>query len=168
MAIWFQSFFVKNPSIMQRQRRSEQTLTMLLFVSVGHGMGHGMAKRQTSGYVGGNDGVCRQVRRFFGRGVPHSHPSASMRNERWAACMSEPRNGGEDWRPHTVNGEDVQEDVPEEFPLELAEGYLDDECGRPRFDLDADEKMLVFKLQRALHKDDYKRIFDNPRVGGTT
>lgn len=79
----------------------------------------------------------------------------------WRACAA-----GEEWRPHTVSGKDVQDKAPEEIPVELADGYVEDEGGQVRFDLNADESRMLIKLRRSLHDDDYKKIFDEPGVGG--
>lgn len=57
------------------------------------------------------------------------------------------------------------EQTVDELPLELVEGLLPDEASRPKFDLDVDESMLMWKVRRMLHEEDYKKIFDNPRVG---
>lgn len=69
-----------------------------------------------------------------------------------------------DWRPHAVTN-DVSESITEEVPLELAEGFINEDLTLPRFDMDADENLLMFKVRRLLHNDDYKRIFQNPKVG---
>jgi len=44
---------------------------------------------------------------------------------------------------------------------------LDNANVRPRIDMDADEAVLLMKLRRMLHEDDFKRIFDakNRRIG---
>lgn len=70
-----------------------------------------------------------------------------------------------EWRPHTVSSNDVTENITEDVPVELAEGFMSEDLTRPRFDMDADENMLMFRVRRMLHNDDYKRIFQNPRVG---
>lgn len=69
------------------------------------------------------------------------------------------------WRPHTVTGKDSTDEMSDKVPIELAEGFLAEEGARPRFDMDADETMMLFKMRRMLHKDDFKRIFEHPRVG---
>lgn len=53
----------------------------------------------------------------------------------------------------------------DDVPIELVEGLLGDDASRPKFDLDVDESMLMWKVRRMLHKDDYKKIFDSPRIG---
>lgn len=90
--------------------------------------------------------------------------SVSRNGDRGGAWRAS--GAGEDWRPHTVSGKDVQDKAPEEIPVELAEGYVEDEGGQVRFDLDADESRMLIKLRRSLHEDDYKKIFDEPGVGG--
>lgn len=72
----------------------------------------------------------------------------------------------QEWRPHHVTDGDVNEDIPNQIPVELAEGFVDSDVTRPRFDLDTDETLLMWKLRRSLHEDDYKRIFEDPHVGG--
>lgn len=57
------------------------------------------------------------------------------------------------------------EQAVDELPLELVEGLLPDGASRPKFDLDVDESMLMWKVRRMLHDEDYKKIFGNPRVG---
>lgn len=47
------------------------------------------------------------------------------------------------------------------LPVELVEGYLDNAKVRPKIDLDADEYMLMWKLRKMLHEDDFKKIFDS-------
>lgn len=74
-------------------------------------------------------------------------------------------NDERDWRPHSGDRLDVDEDTPTDIPVELAEGYLQEGGVRPKLDLDADEVMLMWKVRRMLHEEDYKRIFENPRVG---
>lgn len=76
--------------------------------------------------------------------------------------VKQPEN---EWRPHAVSRDDVSDEVPDEVPVELAEGFMKDDLTRPRFDLDADENMLMWKVRRMLHQDDYKHIFDNRAVG---
>lgn len=71
-----------------------------------------------------------------------------------------------EWRPHTVRGDDADCAVGD-IPVELAEGFAERDGGtQPRFDLDADETMMLWKLRCALNDDDFKRIFEHPRVGG--
>lgn len=51
------------------------------------------------------------------------------------------------------------------LPMELVEGHLDNVRVGPKFDIDADEYMLMWKLRKMLHEDDFKKIFDGRRVG---
>eukprot|EP00171_Calliarthron_tuberculosum_P019166 IDg19166t1 len=55
----------------------------------------------------------------------------------------------------------------EEVKLELVEGYLENAQVKPRLDIDADERMLMIRLRRSLHKDDFDRIFNkrDRRIG---
>lgn len=76
----------------------------------------------------------------------------------------ETREVVKEWRPHVVVNDDVVENIPDEIPLELAEGFLTEDV-KPRFDMDADETMLMWKFRRMLHGDDYKRIFEKRNVG---
>lgn len=58
-------------------------------------------------------------------------------------------------------------EVPAEIDIELVDGFFENAKVRPRIDLDADEYMLMWKLRRLLHEDDFERIFSpkNPRIG---
>lgn len=111
-----------------------------------------------SGKVCGNGGRGTRMRP---RAAGRSGSRSGGRGGGWRASAA-----GEDWRPHTVSGKDVQDKAPEEIPVELADGYVEDEGGQVRFDLDADESRMLIKLRRSLHEDDYKKIFDEPGVGG--
>lgn len=61
----------------------------------------------------------------------------------------------------------AQDKEKEVMRLEDAEGHLDNANVRPKIDLDADETVLLIKLRRMLHEDDFKRIFDskNRKIG---
>lgn len=82
------------------------------------------------------------------------------------ACSKEEISPERDFRPHGNLGDDIEE-TPSDIPLELSEGYLENTDIRPKIDIDADEDMLMWRLRRMLHKDDFKRIFDsrNSRIG---
>ena len=53
------------------------------------------------------------------------------------------------------------EDDLDDLPIELVDGHLDNMAVRPKIDVDADETLLMIKLRRMLHKDDFDRIFDS-------
>ena len=59
------------------------------------------------------------------------------------------------------------DDADDEIPVELVEGHLENTDVRPKLDMQADEYMVLYKLRRMLHKDDFKRIFDerSRRIG---
>lgn len=80
-----------------------------------------------------------------------------------SACVTPP----ERHRPHHITSPDLinSENPPEEIPMELADGHVDNLEPRPKIDLDADELMLMIKLRRMLHADDFKRIFHRDAVG---
>jgi len=69
--------------------------------------------------------------------------------------------------PGKDEGKDGDGDGGVEIRLEDTEGHLDNANVRPRIDMDADEAVLLMKLRRMLHEDDFKRIFDakNRRIG---
>lgn len=70
------------------------------------------------------------------------------------------------WRPHSIlNNDKSIDEFTDQIPVELVEGYVENDVTRSRFDLDADESMIMLRLRRSLHQDDAKRIFDNPGVG---
>ena len=86
----------------------------------------------------------------------------------WKACSQSRAKFevGKEWRPHSINGKDIQDQIPDEIPVELADGFVEDEGAKARFDLDADEAIMLLKMRRSLHEDDYKKIFNEPGVGG--
>lgn len=49
-----------------------------------------------------------------------------------------------------------------EVELDAVEGLMENEGARVRLSIDADERMMMWKLRRSLHADDFNRIF-NPR-----
>lgn len=76
--------------------------------------------------------------------------------------------GDAGFRPHSVSRDDSLEDndVDGFLPVELVEGYLENAKVGPKIDIDADEYMLMWKLRKMLHEDDFKRIFkNNLRIG---
>lgn len=62
---------------------------------------------------------------------------------------------------------DDAKDDGEEVPLELVDGLLENARVRPKIDIDANESMMMLKLRRMLHEDDFNRIFDkrDSRIG---
>lgn len=77
---------------------------------------------------------------------------------RWKACVVNPSPFLED---------DDQPVKKDEIPVEEVEGYLENAKVRPKIDIDADEYMLMWKLRKMLHEDDFNRIFDQKsrRIG---
>lgn len=94
----------------------------------------------------------------------------TCRAENAAAAANDQEQEQEDdadkFRPHGGTGDDVKEEAGDYFPVDLVEGYLDNAKVRPKIDIDADEYMLMWKLRKMLHEDDFKKIFDNRRIGG--
>lgn len=64
-------------------------------------------------------------------------------------------------------GDDMSEEVSEDMPVELADGFLEGTKVRPKLDIEVDEYMLMWKLRKMLHEDDFRRIFDSSqrRIG---
>lgn len=101
--------------------------------------------------------------------------AASRRAARWKcreAAESESSSADNDeieFRPHAPAGDDSDEGVDSDhfLPVELVDGYLDNAKVRPKIDIDADEYMLMWKLRKMLHEDDFKKIFDpkSRRIG---
>lgn len=54
-----------------------------------------------------------------------------------------------------------------EVSLEDVEGLLENSNVRPRFDFDADERVMIHQLRKKLHKNDFDRIFNSKdrRIG---
>lgn len=77
---------------------------------------------------------------------------------KWKACAVKPSPFLED---------DDQPVHKDEIPVEEVEGYLENAKVRPKIDIDADEYMLMWKLRKMLHEDDFNRIFDQKsrRIG---
>lgn len=105
---------------------------------------------------------------------PRTPPVTKRRPSRRWQCSATP--------PHSLSGvppnhptprrdparADELDEVPlDEVPLELVDGYLDNAKVRPKIDIDADEYMLMWKLRRMLHEDDFNKIFDqnSRRIG---
>lgn len=85
-----------------------------------------------------------------------------------ASTPPPPTPGERDWQKHDDDEKtSARADEEEDVPLELIDGVLDNARIRPKIDLDANEYMLMWKLRRMLHEDDFKRIFDqkNRRIG---
>lgn len=103
-------------------------------------------------------------RRLTGRDVRMGMQENGMKN-------GDPENDEKDilQQNNDIDMQDVTDRLNDyavdDVPLELVEGLLPDEASRPKFDLDVDESMLMWKVRRMLHEEDYKKIFDNPRVG---
>lgn len=71
-------------------------------------------------------------------------------------------------RPRTMCASRARNESEDEVKLELVEGHLENARVRPRLNIDAvDERMLMFRLRRMLHKDDFDRIFNKSdrRIG---
>ncbi|PXF43813.1 hypothetical protein BWQ96_06434 [Gracilariopsis chorda] len=64
-------------------------------------------------------------------------------------------------------GDDMSEEVSEDTPVELADGFMEGTKVRPKLDIEVDEYLLMWKLRKMLHEDDFKRIFDSSqrRIG---
>lgn len=86
---------------------------------------------------------------------------------RWTCCVeSAAAAGGKgqeddlDFRPHGGLRDDVGDNAEDFLPIDLVDGYLDNAKVRPKIDIDADEYMLMWKLRKMLHEDDFNKIFD--------
>lgn len=71
------------------------------------------------------------------------------------------------FRPHGGAGDDAGKTARDFLPVDLVGGYLDNAKVRPKIDIDADEYMLMWKLRKMLHEDDFNKIFDKKsfRIG---
>lgn len=98
----------------------------------------------------------------------HSSPTSSSEDEDVGSHAAN-ADAEEKFRPHgnVGRGENGDGEDSSTLPLEMVDGYLDNAKVRPKIDVDADEYMLMWKLRKMLHEDDFKRIFDTKsrRIG---
>lgn len=93
------------------------------------------------------------------RFMVHRH----YRRKRIRMCATAPEEDDDMYKL----GDDVSEELNDNIPVELADAFLDEIKSKPKLDLEVNEYLMLIKLRRMLHEDDFKRIFDSTqrRIG---